>query len=286
MRYLIRSLFCIVAGFFVLVSACSKVQAEPLQQKLERAYSELAEACKKGDLQLVEKRGSSRWLAGVKNNYASSKLAFGPEQVKEMAENLPGLDRKGFVKVLQRGPTAGLVYAADSDERDATNRQRVTFTFVKFVKEGGSWKFHGLMQMGDLKYRAPGLLTEFSEKNLPPEMAIDGKVVEAPAPVGKPEMVGMVDVFSYGYSTEVYINGVRQVVKADGSYSGLIRGGLQSGKNTLRVMIRRIKGDQAPPPTVTIRVVQGKGEATEAFKFTPSGRVVGTHDLMFTVNVK
>lgn len=286
MAVLVKRWLCVLAGFFVLLYPFARVQAEPIRQELETVYSELIDACREGNLDLVEKKSSSHWLARIRNNYASAKRTFGAEQARGIAESYPDLRSKDFVKVLQQGSTAGLVYVSDSDARDATDKPRISFTFVKFVNEGGSWRLHGLALLEDQKYKAPGLLTKFSEKKLPADMAIDGRVPETPALAGRPEMAGQLDVYSYGYATDVYINGVRQVAQAEGVYVGWIRGGLRSGRNALRVTIRPAEGLHVRPPKVTIRVARGTQGLAEAFRFTPSGGIVGTHDLTFKIDVE
>ncbi len=203
-----------------------------------------------------------------------------------MATHFPDLGVKTFVKVIQEGPTAGLVYVDDSKERDATNKPRVTFTFIEFINEKGDWRYHGLANVGDLKYKEDGTLTEFRPNELPAKLAIDGRVLEAPAPIEKPDVVGMLDIFSYGYATQVYVNDVKQSVAADISSSGLLQGGLRKGDNALRVIIQRTSGEYFQPPTVTIRLVQQDEETAKIFTFKPPQDVVGTHDFNFMVEDK
>jgi len=278
-----RRLFCHAAILVISLCGCSSKPEDVPRKELEQAYVLFANACKKGDLDAVRKHGSSCWFAGVRNSYVSLGREFSGEQITQMAEHFPSLDGKDFVRVLQQGPTAGLLYVAESAESDASEKPRVTFTFIKFVNEDSGWKFHGAMDMDSVKHQKDGSLTEFTTDDLPAPLAIDGKVPEAPTLIAEPEVVGMLDVVSYGYSTEVSINNEKQRVTADSSTSGVIRGGLRKGENSLRVVVQRTEEEPLETPAVTIRAAEDNGKLTEVFKFAPRENAVGEHNVTFTV---
>jgi len=277
--------FCTAAVLIISLCGCSSEPGRVPRQELEEAYVLFTNACKKGDMAAVRKRSSSYWFASVRNGYVSQGKEFSGAQLAQMVEHFPGLHGKDFVKVLQRGPTAGLLYAAESAEPDAGDKPRVTFTFVKFVNEDSGWKFHGAMEMDSTKHQKDGSLTEFTPDDLPAHLAIDGEVPEAPTLIAEPEVVGVLDVVSYGYSTEVFVNSKKQSVTADSSSSGVIRGGLRKGENSLRVVVRRTRKEPLETPAVTIRAAEENGKLAEVFKFAPAKNAVGEHDEIFIVNL-
>lgn len=279
----VRRLFCHAAILVISLCGCNSETGDAPQKELEEAYVLFANACKNGDLDAVRKRSSSFWFASVRNGYVSLGKEFSGAQLTQMAEHFPNLDGKEFVRVLQQGPTAGLLYSAESAESDASDKPRVTFTFIKLVNEEGGWKFHGAMDMDSARHRKHGSPTEFTADDLPAHLAIDGKVPETPTLIAEPEVVGMLDVVSYGYSTEVSINNEKQRVTTDSSFSGVIRGGLREGENLLRVVVQRTKEAPLESPAVTIRAADENGKLTEVFKFVPTENVVGEHNVTFTV---
>lgn len=275
--------FCYAAILAVFLCGCSSETGDVPRQELEEAYTLFANACKEGDLAAVRNRSSSFWFASVRNSYVSLGKEFSGEQITQMADHFPSLDGKDFVKILQQGPTAGLLYVAKSAESDASDKARVTFIFIKFVNEDGGWKFHGAMETDSAKHQKDGSLTEFTTDDLPAHLVIDGKIPEAPTLIAEPEVVGMLDVVSYGYSTEVSINNEKQRVTADSSSSGVIRGGLRKGENSLRVVVQRTKEEPLETPAITIRAAKENGKLAEVFKFAPAENTVGEHDMTFTV---
>jgi len=266
----------------VAVSGCTSQPGSVAQQELESAYGHFLTACKQGDLDAVKQHSSAHWYAAVTNNYVSMGRQFTGERTTQMAEHFPGLDGKSLVRVCQQGPTAGLLYASESAEPDGNDKPRVTFTFIKFTKENDTWKFHGAMEEDREKHQQDGSPTEFDENSLPAHLAIDGRVPEAPAPIAEPDVVGLLDIVSYGYSTEVSINGQLQRVTTDSSSSGVIRGGLRSGENSLRIVVQRTNDEPLETPAITIRAAGEDGKPTEVFKFATEN-AVGTHSTVFTV---
>lgn len=231
----------------------------------------------------LEKTMSSFRLGMMKNNLASAKRSLTPEMIRTVAEYAPDISASRFVTLLENGPTAGLVYVKDSDDVDATGKPRVTFTFIKFVKEGSGWRVDGAADIGSPKFRDNGEPAEFDPSDLPSTYEIDGKVPGAPAPVAASEFSAFLDVFCPGYKTQVTVNGVEQATTVNQSHSGLLAGGLRKGTNSIVIVVSRIQQDASFEPMVTIRRIREDRSAEEVFKFEPQENVEGTHTAIFTV---
>ncbi len=220
----------------------------------------------------------------MKKNLANARRSLTPDMIKSIAEDAPDISKAKFVKLMENGPTAGLVYVKDSKEKDASNKPRVTFMFIKFVKENDVWKVDGEMDIGSPKFQKNGKESEFNPSELPPTHEIDGKVRKSPEQPSVPDISGVLDVSSYGYKTEVTINEVGQKATLNGSYSGLIEKGLRKGRNSVVIRFTKIDDKTAFKPGVTIRRATNDRKSKEVFKYEPKDNIEGAHTFTFTVD--
>lgn len=260
-------------------------QADEISQRkaLEGAYKKYIAACNSGSANALKETMSSFQYGTITNNLASAKRELTPELIKSIAEDAADIFKMKFVSLFQNGPTAGLLYVQDSQERDASNKPRVTFTFIKFVNENALWKVDGMMDAGYPKYQKDGTETQFNMDDLPPSLAIDGKVLKAPEPIPVSYGSGFLDVFCYGYKTTVTINGIEQVVDGVGSSSMIIKGGLRKGQNDVKITFSKFGEQSSSGPSVTIRRIINERETIEVFKYEPKQSVEGEHALSFTI---
>jgi hypothetical protein len=257
---------------------------ESLRSILEQAYKKHIAACKSGIPTALQETMSSFQYGTMTNNLANAKRELTPKLIKSMGEDLPDIFKMRFVKMVENGPTAGLLYVQDSKERDASNKPRVTFLFIKFVNENSVWKVDGMMDVGAPKYQNDGKGTEFIMDDLPPFLAINGKVLKAPEAIPASYAAGFLDIFSYGYKATVTINGVEQVADAAGSSSRVIKGGLRKGQNSIKMVFSKQGEESSSGPSVTVRRVLTDREVREAFKYEPKKNIEGEHALTFTID--
>ena len=277
--------FTILPLFACLVIFSQDIAAgQPLRSILEQAWNSYLKACKSGKESELEKTISSFRFGTMKNNLASAKRSLTPDLIKSIAEDAPDIATAKFLKLMENGPTAGLVYVKDSEEKDASNKPRVTFMFIKFVKENEVWKVDGEMNMGSPKFQKNGKESEFNPTELPPPLEIDGKVPKSPEQAPVPDISGLLDVSSHGYKTEITINEVEQVATLNNSYSGLIEKGLRKGKNSIVIRFTKTDDNTAFTPGVTIRSVTNAGKSKEVFKYEPKDAIEGTHTFTFTAD--
>ena len=258
-------------------------EGNSLRSTLEKTWKAHLQAIKSGKESELQKTMSSFKLGAKKNSLAKANRSLTPDIIRGMAEFAPDISKAEFVTLLEKGSTAGLVYVEDSGEKDASGKPQVTFLYIKFVKEESGWKVDAGLRIGRPKYQENGEKTKFDPSDLPPIYQIDGKVRPAPEPVVAPYASAVLDVFSYGYKTEVTVNGVRQRSTVEASRSGLLDGGLRKGKNTVTVVVTQTKKDSAFKPRVTIHRDLGGNETEEVFKFEPKENVEGEHTFTFTI---
>ncbi len=251
-----------------------------LRKTLESCWQNHLSACRSGKASAIQQTMSAYWFGTLKNNLTEAKRELTAELIRSMAEDGPDVLRMRFVRLIENGPTAGLVYVADSEEKDASGKPRVEFAFVKFVKETSGWKADGMMRVGDVKIGKDGKETQFDPSDLPPQLAIDGKVRGAPVTVPVADLRAILDVFSYGYRTLVTVNGIEQEKVEGKSASATVRGGLKKGRNTIKIVFTKIDGGTGVSPGVKVWLVDTK-ERREVFQYEPKGEIEGTHAFTF-----
>lgn len=281
-----KRMICLIL-LVVLISLSPRLQclADDIsfRFKLENIWKNYLQASKSGKEVEFEKAASSFLFATLKNNLASAGRTMSPEMIESIAESAPDISNARFVKVLEKGPTAGLVYVKDAEWKDATGKPRVEFIFLKFVKEKGDWKVGGGMTVGGYKFAKNGKENEFDASTLTPPFLIDGKVPETPKAISIPEVSGYLEADSYGYKTQVTVNGIEQKTTVNQSSSSLIKGGMRYGSNDIVIQFTRVVKEDPFKPTVKIRRILADNEAKECFSFEPKENIEGTHPLSFTI---
>lgn len=138
--------------------------------------------------------------------------------------------------------------------------------------------------IGKPNYQRDGSQTRFDYSDIPEELAIDGKVLDAPQPMSKAEVKGVIDISSYGCKTEVTINGTKQKGVEDSNASGYIEGGLQKGENHIDIVITPMEGSGSDwEPSVKIRYFTAAGKGKEVFSFQPEKEFEGRHNFIFRI---
>lgn len=277
----INTLFLVIfTGFLVLTSDC--VFARSLQPTLENSWNAYLQACRSGDESELQKTMSSYSLCSLKNRLTSAQRSLTADIIKSFAKCSPDIYKMEFARVIEKGDNAGLVYVRDSGKTDAGGNPTVTFSAIKFVNESG-WKVDATMNYDKPKYRGDGGKTQFYLSDLQSACAIDGKVKPAPVLIQKPYSTALLDVFSYGYQTEVTVNGVpQQPVTA--SWSGVLIGGLCKNKNEIRIKMTKVDAAKQSVPKIRIRQRLKNRTTREVLKFAPQKNIEGVHT--FTVSVK
>ena len=205
------------------------------------------------------------------------------EDIQHMAKFSPDLSQSKFIKVIEKGPTAGLLYVKDSPEKDANGTPRVDFLFIKFVKEAPGWKVDGMTFIGAPKLQADGKETEFNLTELPPEFQITGEIPEPPKLLRVAEAAGELYVKSFGWKTYVTINDVEQRLTENESQSCMVEGGLRKGTNTVVILIQQTDMPRKHEPKIKINRVLTNRTHEECFSFEPTNNIAGKHSLTFTL---
>ena len=274
----------IFSGLCLLLGALFPCRAEdPLRLELEKVWEAHLQASRSGEESQLQQTMSAFRLGQMKNDLANAGRALTPGMIRGIAEQGPDISTATFVTLLEKGDTAGLVYVQDSEETDATGQPRISFSFIKFVKEETGWKVDAGMNIGGPKFQEDGSPAKFDPEDLPPTYEIDGEVRPAPAPVTAPYASGVLDVLCPGYKTEVTVNGIAQETTVDSSFSGLLDGGLRQGENTIVITITPTADEATFDPRVAVHRILKNREMREVFRFEPKADIAGTHTLTFQV---
>jgi len=256
-----------------------------LRADLENLWTVYQKAYHSGDLKQVKETSSAYSYATLVNALRSAGNELTPDVLTSNAELLPDPSKLEFVEMIENGPTAGLIYVTDVGDSDNPNiPSPIKFHFIKFVQEPSGWKVVGMLTVREPKYQRDGSKTRFDHSFMPEELAIDGKVPDAPQPIVKVEVKGLIDISSYGYKTEVTINGAKQNGAEGSRFSGYIEGGLKKGKNRIEIIISPVEGLGSDwEPSVKIRCLTSAGKEKEVFSFKPEKEFEGHHNFTFII---
>ncbi len=266
----------------ILLTNCF-AKEESLRTTLENTWTQYIKASQSGEESELAKSMSSFRLATMKNNLASANRSLTREIIKSIAQHAPNVNSAEFVELIEKGPTAGLVYKTNTEEKGADGEERVNFIFIKFVREGSVWKIDGGMEIGSPKFKEDGAKSVFDPNSLPPTFEIDGIILSTPDLIKIPDVAGTIDIFSSGYDIMVRINGTDEAEAKNSSFSGLIKGGLKKGNNRIFISVVELGQDPSFKPTVTIKRILEDNSSEVVFKFEPQKDIVGKHEFNFSI---
>lgn len=158
----------LVATAMLLAASGLEGQApgNPRRAALEAAYAALLEAAAAGDVAGLERTVAAATLAAARAQLAKARRVLDRETARAFTEDFPDLHRLEHLRVFTAGASAALLYRGPADpEPDGT--PLVTFVYLKFVEEGGGWRYAGLLTRELPKLGADGTPTEFSLDMVP-----------------------------------------------------------------------------------------------------------------------
>lgn len=281
---LIRTIFILLVFIFSLGTSNSRTEDNDLRLTLEKSWYAYLDSHKTAKESELKKTMSSYSLATMKNGLASAKFSLTPDFIRSMGEHIPDIKSYDFVKVLQNGPTAGLVYEKDSEYKDGEGKDQIQFIFIKFVKEDAIWKVDGVMITNKPKFQENGDKAEFSASDISDDFQIDGIVLNAPDPISIPYSSAYIHVLSLGHNTHVILNGISQEETINTSSSGTLIGGLKKGTNNISIIIKSTEQESTLDPKVKILRILDNKEFEDVFLFKPEDNFEGEHSFKFEVN--
>jgi hypothetical protein len=284
----IPSIIALIATVtYTLIGLVLEVPASPapLKPHLDKIWTTYVNAHRQGDIATFKATCSAHSYAVMENAMASTGKSVSQKDLTGMVDFLPDLSKYRFVRIIRDGPTAGIVYIdAAQVDGDPNMPPPVSFVFIKFVEEASGWKVGGILTIRKPKYKRDGSETGFKLSDIPESLAIDGKLHQAPSPIAKAEVSGIIDISSYGYKTEVTINGIKQGGTKDSTSSGYIDGGLKKGQNDIDIVFTPIEGSgSAWEPSVKIRYLSSTEQVIEVFAFEPEKLIKGRHSFTFMI---
>lgn len=266
----------------------TQTQPQDLRKKLESVWSAYREAHRHGDKALYKKTCSAYRCGTLINTLAAVREELTPEDLIFFYDRMPDLATLKFVELKENGPTAGLIYVDENQNKpDPDLPPPKRFLFIKFVQEAWDWTVDGIHSTSMPKHQIDGSETQFNYALLPEELALDGKVRPAPKAVRKPKkrvVKGALDISSYGYKTKASINGFDQGKAENTDYSGAITGGLKKGVNKIEIVIAKSdKTESDLPPRISVQYVSNSGMQREAFTYEPEENFEGRHLFTFMI---
>jgi len=230
---------------------CGKSQPKPkptLREELEAVIAAKRQAELAGDAEAWKATVSSRFYAEAHNLAVSTGQDLDSARLRAFATTADSRAQLPFVKTLEHGDTAGLLYVQDLTQ-PKEYKPAVLFTLRRFVREGGSWRFDNSCRQSMEKFGPDGKGVEFHLSSPRPDKEINGIVGEAPPLCRKPDYYAETFTLCSGLRLKVLVNDFPAVTLDDSQYSGVLIGGLRGGRNTVRIEI-------SPKPDPKLRRVE------------------------------
>ena len=243
----------------ILFCCGMQINAQELRSKLENVYKAFSEAMKNKDGEKLKTTLSSYAYMNIKNEMLSSGEKFPADFFVGAAEMQNDLSKLTFIKVLTNGPTANCIYYG-KDKYGETN-----LYILKFLQENNEWRFNLMEESGSDNLAKNIKANDFSfltQKSYQP----DGIVPQTPKEIVPGDYKAMLDISASGFVIEVSVNGVFQEKLSEGSYSGLVMGGIKKGTNTIEIKILGKNKESLFPISVKIRALVNE-EEKEVFLF-------------------
>lgn len=253
-----RLIRCLAAVFLTSLPAGAPAQStDPgLEAALVAAYGRWREA--------ILRKDAPAWAGAItqyrqvvtRNRLVSERLAF-PDEVFSLAGNPPKLDGLRLLEAEAAGRTAHLVYFGKVDLGQDASLQKDTVMKLKFGLENGGWKydsnrFTSLDSAPDvLKALQAGKKAAFLDSS---EFTPPGALPPVPPLCRVPEFKGGFKLQSFGYETQVIMNGFDYAPVEDALDQQLVIGGLVSGANEITLRMNPVPTPENQKAAVQIRL--------------------------------
>jgi predicted SnoaL-like aldol condensation-catalyzing enzyme len=140
-------------------------QGQSLHNQLESVYNNFKNSLQAEDENKIKATMSSKTYMKIKSMCDKKHKSF-TTLMKHISKYYPDISDLKFLKVLNKGNNATLVYYSDSKEKLQKDFPMVDFTLIKFVKEHGYWKVNKIKIRTVQKFNKDGSLKGFDESML------------------------------------------------------------------------------------------------------------------------
>lgn len=227
-----------------------------LRDELQGVYRSWAEAMRLRDYPQWAKHSTSWLKVEVENQIRSQKMQF-PRALFESPMVAPQVARLRFVRAKAVGEEAQLVYFGRVElEGGGGGEMPENLLVIWFGKEQGEWRV-GRVQVIDLdplpivRRNIKAFRYEALEQ---PELVVDGKLPPTPKRAPQPDYTAKVFAISLNERANISINGgvSDHEFKANRA-AQVVLGGLKRGKNTIRLDVAKLEGEDRPRDTLDDR---------------------------------
>jgi hypothetical protein len=290
----LRLSLCLAAGLFACLPepVAAQTAGPELEAALVAAYGRWRDAMLRQDARAWAGAITQYRQVVTRNKLVSEKQAF-PDQVFATAGDPPKLDGLRLLEAEAAGKTAHLVYFGKVDIGQDRDLLKDTLLKLKFGFENGGWKydsnrftsFDTAPEM--LKALQSGKKADFLDT---PEFTPPGTMPPVPPLCRVPEFKGGYKLQSFGYETQVLMNGFDYTPVEDALDQQVVIGGLVRGQNEITLRMTPVPTPENGKSAVQIRlyrldVTQPDKPGIEVLRWeAPDGKAPKQITLPFTVN--
>lgn len=238
---MIRTFRCLLPLLTLLACAASHgAEDAALRTTLEKVYHEWRNAVINKNMD-AWKRSTALYRQVVTRNLIISGGQTYPDSIFEIPIQPPDITKLRLLECEAVGPTSHLVYFGKVDLRLDADEIPDNVIVLKFFNEKGAWKFDSnklmnLSQVPELRSALQnGKQADFLNE---PAFTPSGVVPPTPAECRKPPYIAVLQIQSYGYETKASMSGYGYPIVSDNAEQQLIIGGLEWGKNDLKLQIK------------------------------------------------
>ena len=250
------------------------VRSEPaMRAELEAVYLKWRDAMLRSDLRAWENSTAMYRRMETRNRIVSEKHPF-PQALFDSELRPPSLGNLTSLNVFTRRDTASAIYFGKADFGiSAPSEVTNTFLVLRFLKEGGAWRFDNsrIVRIG----KDTSILHQMARRDYSflkgEEFQPLAFIPPIPQPVSTPELMAETWVTSIGFETEIWINGHRTGKIQNNMGRELVMGGIRKQMNQITLRTKKIpSGTVAPRFEIAIYAAKQAGEpATRVFHFGP-----------------
>ena len=226
----------------------------------------------------------------TQNQIISRRHPF-PEALFEDPMRPPTLDNLKLLDIKTRRVTASAIYfgKADFGVIEPAEIKNIILVLL-FLKEEGAWRFDNfrIVRLGENRNVLHQIrLNDMSFLDGDEFQPLDS-VPPIIQPCKTPELLGEARITSFGYETEIWINGIRHGKIGNNTGRELVLGGVNRGNNIISVRTRKIDPPEKFPNRLEIAIYAAKNpkeQANRVFHFSPKAKVEPVMEMGFSGRV-
>jgi hypothetical protein len=236
-------------GFSCCASLSPGADNETLRADLERVYGRWRSAMITQNFERWRETTASYRQVITRNAIVSRKELF-PSNLFKIPLTPPDLKDLRLIKFEEKNDTAVCVYFGKIDYGIETNDIPDNLLVLRFLFEDGAWRYDNsrFVNLAGASFVRENVANGDFEFLKDEDFAPLGAVPPAGKLCPVPDFAAHIHIISIGYRTTAIVNDIHQVEVAQDGDTGIITGGLITGKNSIKIQIEPLELSEKAEP--------------------------------------